>query len=49
MEAVLDVYKRPDDPKNPVIGMDESPKQLIGETRGPLPARPSRLAREDYE
>jgi hypothetical protein len=29
MEKVLDVYKRPLDPKNPVVCMDESPKQLI--------------------
>ena len=33
MEMVLDVYKRPFDPRNPVICMDESPKQLIAETR----------------
>lgn len=49
MENVLDVYKRPYDPKNPVVGMDESPKQLIGEARVPLPARPGSPAREDYE
>jgi DDE superfamily endonuclease len=49
METVLDVYKRPYDPRNPVIGMDESPKQLIGETRLPLPARPGEPARHDYE
>ena len=33
MENVLDVYKRPYSPLNPVVCMDESPKQLIGETR----------------
>jgi len=33
MENVLDVYKRPYSPDNPVVCMDESPKQLIGETR----------------
>ena len=32
MEMVLDVYKRPFDPRFPVVCMDESPKQLIGET-----------------
>lgn len=37
MEMVLDVYKRPFDPKNPVFCMDESPKQLIEETRIPIP------------
>ena len=49
MEQVLDVYKRTYDPRNPVIGMDESPKQLIGQTREPIPARPGCPAREDYE
>lgn len=36
MEKVLEVYKRPYNPNNPVIGFDESPKQLIGETREPI-------------
>jgi len=36
MELVLDVYKRPFDPKHPVICMDESPKQLIGERKHPI-------------
>ena len=49
MEQVLDVYKRTYDPRNPVIGMDESPKQLIGQSREPIPARPGCPAREDYE
>ena len=33
MEAVLDVYERPYNPENPVVGLDESPKQLISEAR----------------
>ena len=37
MEQVLDVYKRPYDPAKPVVCMDESPKQLIRETRTPIP------------
>lgn len=49
MEQVLDVYKRPYDPKNPVVCMDESPKQLIGETRLPLPTAPGCPKRHDYE
>lgn len=49
MELVLDVYKRPFDPKKPVICMDESPKQLIGETKKPIPASPGQLAKYDYE
>ncbi len=46
---VLDVYKRPYDPRNPVICMDESPKQLIAETRIPVPCSPGKPARYDYE
>ncbi|HII80978.1 MAG TPA: IS630 family transposase [Methanosarcina sp.] len=49
MEMVLDVYKRPFDPRNPVICMDESPKQLIAETRIPVPCSPGKPARYDYE
>ncbi|AKB68184.1 Mobile element protein [Methanosarcina mazei LYC] len=49
MEIVLDVYKRPFDPLNPVICMDESPKQLIAETRIPIPCSPGKPARYDYE
>ena len=33
MEAVLDVYERPYNEENPVVGLDESPKQLISEVR----------------
>ena len=49
MEKVLDIYKRPYDPAHPVVCMDESPKQLIGESRIPIPASPGQLARYDYE
>ncbi|MBU1475148.1 MAG: IS630 family transposase [Acidobacteria bacterium] len=49
MEMVLDVYKRPFDPLHPVVCMDESPKQLIAETKLPIPASPGRVARHDYE
>jgi hypothetical protein len=49
MEKVLDVYKRPFDPKNPVVCMDESPKQLIAETRIPIPASPGQPEKHDYE
>jgi len=49
MENVLDVYKRPYDPDFPVVCMDESPKQLIAETKAPLSAKPGRLVRYDYE
>lgn len=49
MEQVLDTYKRPYDPLRPVVCMDESPRQLIRETRLPLPARGGAAARHDYE
>jgi len=49
MEMVLDVYKRPFDSRYPVVCMDESPRQLIAETRVSLPASPGQPARYDYE
>ena len=49
MEMVLDIYKRPFDPSYPVVCMDESPKQLIGETKTPIPASPRQPERFDYE
>ena len=49
MENVLDVYKRPYAPDFPVVCMDESPKQLIAETKLPVPAKPGQFARYDYE
>ena len=49
MEMVLDVYKRPFDPLYPVVCMDESPKQLIAETKVPIPASPGKPAKQDYE
>jgi len=49
MEVVLDTYKYPYDPLYPLLCMDESPKQLIAETRLPVPPKPGKLARYDYE
>jgi len=49
MEDVLEVYKRPYDPKRPVICMDEQPTQLLKQTRMPLPVKPGKPARFDYE
>ncbi len=49
MERVLDVYRRPYNVDNPVVCMDETPRQLIRETRAPIPACPGRAARHDYE
>ncbi len=49
MEDVLDLYAEQPDPKRPVVCFDESPSQLIGEARQPIPAAPGRLERFDYE
>ena len=49
MEDVLDVYHRPRDPECPVVCLDETSKQLIAETRVPIPAKPGRPGRIDYE
>ena len=49
MEDVLEVYRRPADARFPVVCMDEQPRQLIGETRVPIPAREGRVQRYDYE
>ena len=49
MEDVLEVYQRPHDPAHPVVCLDETSKQLIAETRLPIPAKPGHPARHDYE
>jgi hypothetical protein len=49
MEDVLATYKLPYDPRFPVVCMDESSKQLIGEVRKPLDAQPGRVRRMDSE
>ena len=49
MENVLDLYAEDPDPKRPVVCFDESPTQLIGEVREPLPAEPGQPERYDYE
>ena len=49
MEDVLDVYKRPHDPRYPVVGLDEKPVQLVADTREPLAAGPGVVRRQDHE
>jgi hypothetical protein len=49
MEDVLAVYALPYDPLYPVVCMDESSRQLIGEVHAPIPAAPGRPARMDHE
>jgi len=49
MEDVLDLYHEPYDPYYPLVCFDETSKQLILETRVPLPSAPGQVARYDYE
>jgi transposase len=49
MEDLLDLYAELPDPARPVICLDESPVQLIGEVREPIPAAPGQIERVDYE
>ena len=49
MEDVPDVYKRPYDPRRPLVGLDEMPVQLLSDVRPPLPCRPGDAAKVDHE
>ena len=49
MYELLGLYARPYDEREPVVCVDEKSKQLLGQTRAPLPAQPGRAAKEDYE
>jgi len=49
MEDVIEVYHRLHDPDRPVVCVDETSKQLIIETRTPIPAKPGQPRRVDYE
>ncbi|MCA1614334.1 MAG: IS630 family transposase [Acidobacteria bacterium] len=49
MEDVLDLYAGPYDERRPTVGFDEASKQLIAETRAPLPAKAGQPERYDYE
>jgi transposase len=49
MEDVLDLYSEAPDERFPVVCFDETPRQLIGESRVPAAAKPGRAARFDYE
>jgi hypothetical protein len=49
MEDVLEVYQRPYNPEYPVVCMDESPKQLIGEVHPPIPIKPGFVEKIDAE
>ena len=49
MEAVLDLYQQPYDPLRPLVCLDELSTQLLADTRMPLPLKPGKPARQDYE
>lgn len=49
MYDLLGLYAKPYDPTEPVICLDEKSKQLLAQTRRPLPATPGQVAKEDYE
>ena len=49
MYDVLDLYQKPYNPRYPVIGIDEKPKQLLDDSRKPIPMTPGRREKYDYE
>ena len=49
MEEILDVYTRKYNEKQPLVCMDEFPRQLIGEVRKPIPGKPGKIIRYDTE
>ena len=49
MEDVLDLYARPEDPRRPVVCVDETSKQHLQEMRPPLPVMPGKPYRYDPE
>ena len=49
MEEVLDLYAQPYDPLRPVVCFDERPCQLLGDVLVPIPMKPGRAKRQDYE
>jgi hypothetical protein len=49
MEDVLELYEEEPDPKRPRVCFDEQPYQMIAEVREPLPPKPGRPERYDYE
>jgi len=49
MEEVLDLYQQPYDPLRPLVCLDELSTQLLADTRTPLPTKPGKPTRQDYE
>ena len=49
MYDILDLYNAPYDPKRPVLGVDEKPKQLLEDSRDSIPMKPGSPEKYDYE
>jgi hypothetical protein len=49
MEDMLDLYEPPYDPLHPVVCFDERPCQLLGDVLAPIPMKPGKPQRADYE
>ena len=49
MEEVLELYAEPENPMRPVVNFDEAMKQLVADTREPIPTKPGQTAKQDYE
>ena len=49
MYGILDLYQEPYDSRSPLIGVDEKPKQLIEDSRSPIPMQPGKTEKYDYE
>lgn len=49
MYDILDLYEEPYNPLKPVIGVDEKPKQLIEDSRKPIPISKGKPLKQDYE
>ena len=49
MYDLLGLYAKPYNAAEPVICIDEKSKQLLQQTRRPIPATPGQVAKEDYE
>lgn len=49
MYRLLNLYKKPYNPKFPVVCFDEKSKQLLADSRKPIPMKPGSVKKYDYE
>lgn len=49
LEDILDLYAQPSDPRQPRLCLDERPCQLLGDVLAPVPVKPGKAAKQDYE